>query len=127
MEKRLKKKCTVPVHLFWGSTLYHIDHGTRGASLNTTFVVATLLTSSSTVLKVFGSVKRVPDVYTQFRKRMEEVLYCSSCSSMRISQLNMFVHRRKESFVHCSPRPLHSSLCQARSLTKGTCLRQVSC
>lgn len=50
VEKRLKKKCTVPVHLFWGSTLYHIDH----------------------VLKVFGSVKRVPDVYTQFRKRMEE-------------------------------------------------------
>jgi hypothetical protein len=83
VEKRLKKKCTVPVHLFWGSTLYHIDHGTRGASLNTTFVVATLLTSGSTVLKVFGSVKRVPDVYTQFRKRMEEVLYCFSCSSMR--------------------------------------------
>lgn len=84
MEKQLKKKCTVPIHLFWGSMLYHINHS---INLNTTLARATLLTSSSTVLKVFGSVKHVP----QFHKCMEEVLH-----SMHIFQADLIlVHHRK--------------------------------
>jgi hypothetical protein len=73
VEKRLKKTCTVPVNLFWGSTLYHIDHGTTDQLHSSPACTMLSFLLVRTVLRVFGSVKHIPDVYTQFRKRMEDV------------------------------------------------------
>lgn len=71
VEKLLKKRCSVPVNLFWGSTLYHIDHGSP--SLPIMSYGQMLIFITNLVQQAFSSIRNVPDVYTQFRKRMEDV------------------------------------------------------